>query len=72
MLEDLAPRNTKKVFKIEAIRNSLEPADQKLFDEYLEDVNRWSPSQLALALHTQGITISADTIRRHRQRLGLC
>ena len=71
-MEDLAPRNTKKVFKIEAIRNSLEPADQKLFDDYLEDVNRWSPNELSLALRSQGIVISGDTIRRYRQRNGFC
>ena len=72
MLENLAPREPKLSSKIEEIRSGLSSEDQKLFDEYLEDVDRWSPNGLALALSTQGIRLSGDTIRRYRQRRGLC
>jgi hypothetical protein len=72
MLENLAPREPKHSSKIDDIRSGLSPEDQKLFDEYLHDVDRWSPNGLALALRAQGIMLSGDTIRRFRQRRGLC
>jgi hypothetical protein len=72
MLENLAPREPKPTSKIEQVRATLSPEDQKLFDGYIEDVDRWSPNALALALNGQGISLSGDTIRRFRQRHGLC
>ena len=71
MLENLTPR-TSRVSKIDQIRDGLEPADQKLFDQYLNDVTNWSPNQLALALSGHGIYVASDTIRRYRLRHGLC
>ena len=72
MLENLTPREPKHSSKIDEIRSGLSAEDKKLFDEYLDDVDRWSPNGLALALRTQGIALSGDTIRRYRQRRGLC
>jgi hypothetical protein len=71
MLENLTPR-TARQSKIDQIRDGLEPEDQKLFDQYLNDVSGWSPNQLALALSGHGIHVAGDTIRRYRLRHGLC
>lgn len=72
MLENLAPREPKQSSKIDEIRAGLSPEDQKLLDEYIADVDRWSPNGLSNALRTQGIALSGDTIRRYRIRHGLC
>ena len=72
MLENLTPRTRTALSKIDHIRAALEPKDQKLFDEYIRDVHNWTANGLALALSTQGIHISGDTIRRYRLRHGYC
>lgn len=72
MLENLKPPGRTAPSKIDAIRNSLEPADRKLFDQYLNDCLTWSPNGLSVALRRQNILLSGDTIRRHRVRHNLC
>jgi hypothetical protein len=72
MLEHLTPRTVQPPCKIGDIRETLTPEDQKLFDSYLTDCTTWSPNGLSLALRSQNILVSADTIRRYRARHGLC
>jgi hypothetical protein len=72
MLENLTPRPARVASKIDQIRQTLSDEDAKLFDSYLRDVDGWTPNGLALALRTQGIELSGDTIRRYRLRHGYC
>lgn len=72
MLENLAPRTRTAPCKVTDTRASLDPEDQKLFDAYLADCQSWTAGELSLALRSQNILLSADTIRRYRTRHGLC
>jgi hypothetical protein len=72
MLEDIGPRATTTVGKIDRILNDLELNDKKLFEEFLADVTRWSPNELSFALSKKGISVAGDTIRRYRRKHGLC
>lgn len=72
MLENLKPPGRVAPCKIDVTRESLEPEDRKLFDDYLSDCATWSPNGLSIALRRKNILLSGDTIRRYRVRHDLC
>jgi hypothetical protein len=72
MLENLKPRETTHVAKIDQILNDLDTDDRKLFTGFLADVNSWSPNELSFALSEHGISVAGDTIRRYRRKHGFC
>jgi hypothetical protein len=51
--------------------DTLEPADQKLMQGYLDDPE-FGPIALSSALSRRGLTLSEKSIRKHKQNLCSC
>lgn len=72
MLEKLTPPDRSPPCKISRIREGLDMEDRQLLGAFLKDCDSWTARELSVALRRQGIEVSTDTIRRYRQRHGLC
>jgi hypothetical protein len=70
MLEGLEPVGKELSCKVRTILAQLETADATLLEGYLADIDRWPSSQLAKALKTRDVNVSANTLQKHR--LGGC
>lgn len=69
MLENLKRPDRVKTCAIRTILNKLAPSDYDILTKALADP-LWSNDGLATGLREAGISVSANTIKRHRK--GLC
>lgn len=70
MLEDLQPPTKGYTCKVRTIRNGLDKKDQEILDAALADLNNWPSKTLSNALSARGLTVTDNSIARHRK--GLC
>lgn len=68
LLKDLTPPPKRSLnCKVWAIRETLEPADQKIFDAAIADTDVWPVEGLTRELRKRGIEVGRETIRHHRK-----
>jgi len=68
MLEGMnPPPKSVPMCKIMLVHDSLDPADQKIFLEAVDNVDDWSSDVLARELGKRGLTVGRETIRVHRR-----
>lgn len=72
ILDGMKPTGEPIGCKVWKIRQTLEPADQKLWDAMIGDDFTWKAETLSKQLNGRGITIGAATIRLHRDKACLC
>lgn len=73
MLEGLTPAQNRSVYcKIDMIKSTLEPEDQKILETSVNDYETWSSKGLSKALRERGISVADTTITKHRERLCAC
>jgi hypothetical protein len=73
MLADMTPPPKKKeICRVIEVRDSLEPADAKIFDSALENLEDWNSEALTRELNKRGLIISVKTIRGHRNGDCVC
>jgi len=65
MLEGLEPLKSERLSRVDEILNGLDAKDQKILKDALNDPN-WSANGLSNALRQRGVTLSASSIKRHR------
>lgn len=71
MLENLQPLTSKRgQCRVRTVAEELEPKDSQLLWDYVSDTTNWSAYGLASALKQVGVSISVNSILRHRN--GLC
>lgn len=70
MLEGLTPPERVTTCAVRTMRERLDEADLKIFDEALADFDSWPHKTLSAALTKRGARISEKPIRMHRS--GLC
>ena len=70
MLEDLKPTSRIRTCKVRTLRADLSESDQKILLDAVNDADTWSINALVVALRDRGLTITRDTIDRHRR--GVC
>jgi hypothetical protein len=72
MLENLQPADTAKICKIVQTITTLEPKDATVLNDAINDAVKWSNNGLSDALKSRGLSISPETIRRHRRNVCPC
>lgn len=72
MLEDLEPVKPIRSCKVRTLKEGLDPKDQLLLDQYLADVETWTPHKLARALATKGLKIDHRQLSQHRELMCSC
>lgn len=71
MLENLEPSSSKKgQCRVRTVANELDPKDSQHLWDYVNDTDNWSAYGLTGALKKVGVSISVNSILRHRN--GLC
>ena len=68
MLEDLTPALKVWPCLVRTVMQSLDAADQKRLQEFLDNAEAWPANPLSRALATKGISLSDKVISRHRLR----
>lgn len=71
LLDGLTPVKDIEPCKVTKTVLALEPSDATSLTAAMVD-ERWSSSGLAIALRKRGVTLAADTIRRHREQACKC
>lgn len=72
MLENLVAEKPIRSCKVRTVRDSLDGKDQKLFMQYVDDVDGWASHTLAKALASRGLVIDPKAISRHREQQCTC
>ena len=72
MLEDLKPTSRIRTCKVRTLCEDLSESDQRILLDAVNDAETWSINALVVALRDRGLTITRDTIDRHRRRVCSC
>ena len=73
ILKDMvAPPKRVPICKVMAVQDSLEPADEKIFIQAVDNVEEWPTETLWRELKRRGVDIGRETIRAHRRGDCVC
>ena len=70
ILDNIEPNTYNKPCKFGRLFNDLDPDDQRILADALEDKTKWTNRQLTLAHNERGLAFTVETLRSHR--LNLC
>lgn len=67
MLEGLEPTNDKRPCRVRTLLNELDEKDEQILAAAIKDANKWSTTGLSSALSSRGLSLSKDSIAKHRK-----
>ena len=67
MLEGLQPISDKRSCRVRTLLNELDEKDAQILADAIKDENRWSASGLSSALSSRRLSLSKDSIAKHRK-----
>lgn len=67
MLEGLQPINEKRSCRVRTLLNELDEKDAQILADAIKDAQKWSTTGLSTALAARGLSLSKDSIAKHRK-----